>query len=252
MTYKHARNLACLTLAALATAAAPAAAQTQTQTQTQSPPPATSPAPAPYAAAPKTPLIYANAGIGSLLPVSEDDTDDDLGFGAVFVRVGTGLSRTGVGRFFAVEAEAGLGFGEDTVVTVSNPIFDSSFVDSRQTYEADGMFGLFGVARAPFASNRGHAYLRLGYGSHSYSLEGTTTVGPNPDGIPEGTQTASRDISLSGPALGFGAEGFWGRERRNGIRFDIMALADTGGERVDTGLFLDGSGSVSLAYVRRF
>ena len=247
MTHDHARHLVCLKLAALAvTAPAPATAQSQT------PPPATAPAPTPSVTTPTTPLVYGNIGFGSMMPVSDGGNDDDLGFGAVFVRVGTGLSRTGLGRFFAVEGEAGFGFGEDTTVTRFPGTAFDPFVSSRQTYEADGMFGVFGVARAPFAGSRGHAFLRLGYGSHSYSLEGSTTINPNPNGIVEGTQTASRDFSLAGPALGFGAEGFWGRERRNGVRFDIMAVADTGGERVDTDLFLDGSGSASLAYVRRF
>ena len=239
MLHNRTRHLACVALAALAIAAAPAAAQTQ------SPPPAPAATPAPT-----TSLIYGNLGLASMVPVSDNDTD--LGFGAVLLRVGTGLSRTGVGRFFAVEAEAGVGYGEDTVLTRFPGTEFDPFLSSRQTYSADGMFGLFGVARAPFANSRGHAFLRLGYGSHSYSLEGSTTINPNPIGITEGTQTAGRDFSLSGPALGFGAEGFWGSERRNGIRFDIMAVADTGGERVDTDLFLDGSGSASLAYVRRF
>ena len=239
MTLNRTHHLTGLALAALAAAAAPVAAQT--------PPPAVPSTPTPT---PTTPLAYGNLGLGSLVPVS--DSSNDLGFGTAFVRVGTGFSRKGLGRYFAAEAEAGFGFGEDTVEFVANPIFDSSFVSSRQTYEANSIFGLFGVARAPFANDRGHAFLRLGYGSHSYSLEGSTTVEPNTQGIPVGTQTASRDFSLSGPALGFGAEGFWGRERRNGVRFDIMAVADTGGELVDTNLFLDGSGYASLAYVRRF
>ena len=246
MTHDRTRRLAGLTLAAFATAAAAAA---PAGAQSEAPPPdatpaATPPAAAAPAAAPK-PLVYGNVGFGSMVPLSDDSTD--LGFGAVFVRVGTGLSRTGAGRFFAVEGEAGFGSGEDTVERSS-----VVFADSRQTYGADAMFGLFGVARAPFANDRGHAYLRLGYGSHGYSLEGSTTIGPNTQGIPEGTQTASRDVSLAGPALGFGAEGFWGGERRNGVRFDITVIADTGGEPVDTDLFLDGSGSASLAYVRRF
>ena len=244
MTHNRTRRLTRALLATLAvTAAAPATAQAQT------PPPVAPPATPAAQPAPTAPLAYANIGLGSMVPVSDRDTD--LGFGAVFARVGTGLSRTGLGRFFAVEGEAGFGYGEDTEEAVFNPIFDS-FVSSRQTYEADAMFGVFAVARAPFANRRGHAFLRLGYGSHSYSLESSTTVGPNPDGIPESTQTASRDFSLAGPALGFGAEGFWGPERRNGVRFDLLAVADPGGERVDTDLFLDGSSSASLAYVRRF
>ena len=217
--------------------------------QTGSTPPPTPTAASPSTATPaqpRKPLAYVNAGLASAVQDSDgfrDELDDPT---VVLVRAGTGLSRGGIGQYFAIEAELGTGLGTES------DTFEGATVRSRIDNEIDSMVALVGVARIPL-KDRGFLFLRTGWGSHKRTTVGEGEVFDFDTGAPVESFRDDFSQSVSGFAFGIGAEGFFGRERRNGVRLDIFAVGEDTDEFDRRGdPLIDVSGYTSLAFVRRF
>ena len=216
--------------------------------QTGSTPPPT-PTPTPTAASPSTatpaqprkPLAYVNVALAT--SQGEDEFDDPA---VGLVRVGTAFARGGIGQYFAVEAELGTGFGS------KSETFEDPFVRGRFENEVDNMVALVGVARIPLRG-RGHVFLRTGWASHSRTSVAEGEFLPFDTELPPESFRDDFSQTISGFAFGIGAEGFFGRERRNGIRVDSFAVgedSDSFDSRGDP--LVDVSVYASIAYVRRF
>lgn len=55
--------------------------------------------------------------------------------------------------------------------------------------------------------------------------------------------------SFSGPAIGFGVQGFFGDERQNGVQLDFLGLFAEGDDEEFFDI-LDGTSNISVTYVR--
>ena len=87
-------------------------------------------------------------------------------------------------------------------------------------------------------------YVRVGYATAQTSII-RRRIGNGTSDIRE------REDSFSGPSFGFGVQGFFGENRNNGVRLDLIGLLANGDEDEFFDL-LDGTSNISVTYVRRF
>lgn len=169
--------------------------------------------------------IYAELGAASSEAVNLEESTHISGI----VRAGLELK-----SWAALEVEGILGLGKGS---------ESQFDGDELEGGLDHQFG--GYLRLGYpVEDRYMPYFRVGVASAQTSVTRTRTRNGE-------TTNRKKEDRFTGASVGLGFQGLFGESRQNGVRLDLTVMFADGDEEVPFDV-IDGTGNISLTYVRRF